>query len=128
MQTALSRIWTQVAMSISKYDNHYTTNISFHFIIALNESRVFANGLGEQGSIPGRVITKTQKMVLDATMLNTQHNKVRIKGGYPRGVVVKAMDCGIVVREFVLQLRYYVHFRANTLRKGMNSLILPAMG
>ena len=48
--------------------------------------------------------------------------------GCPRGVIVKAMDCGIVVREFVLQLRYYVHFRANTLGKGMNPLILPAMG
>ena len=30
------------------------------------------------------------------------------------------MDCRIVVSEFVLQLRYYVHFRANTLGKGMN--------
>ena len=38
------------------------------------------------------------------------------------------MDCGIVEREFVLQLRYYVHSRANTLGKGMNPLILPAMG
>ena len=46
----------------------------------------------------------------------------------PRGVIVKAMDCGIVVREFVLQSRYYVHFQANTLGKGMNPLILPAMG
>ena len=36
-------------------------------------SRVFANGLGDGGSIPGRVIPKTQKMVLDA-------GKVRIKG------------------------------------------------
>ena len=48
--------------------------------------------------------------------------------GCPRGVIVKAMDCGIVVNEFVLQSRYYVHFRANTLGKGMNPLILPAMG
>ena len=48
--------------------------------------------------------------------------------GYPRGVMVKAMDCGIVLSEFVLQSRYYVHFRANTLGKGMNPLILPAMG
>ena len=46
----------------------------------------------------------------------------------PRGVMVKAMDCGIVVREVVLQSRYYVHFRANTLGKGMNPLILPARG
>ena len=28
-----------------------------------------------------------------------------------RGVMVTAMDCGIVVSEFVLQTRYYVHFR-----------------
>ena len=31
--------------------------------------------------------------------------------GCPRGVMVKAMDCRIVVREFVLQSRYYVHVR-----------------
>ena len=48
--------------------------------------------------------------------------------GCPHGVMVKAMDCGIVVREFVLQSRYYVHFRANTFGKGMNPLILPTMG
>ena len=42
--------------------------------------RVFANGAGDLGSIPGRVIPKTQKMVLDASLLNTQHYKVRIKG------------------------------------------------
>ena len=41
--------------------------------------RVFANGPGDWGSIPGRVIPKTQKMVLDASLLNTQHYKVRIK-------------------------------------------------
>ena len=29
-------------------------------------SRMFVNGPGDQGSIPGRVIPKTQKMVLDA--------------------------------------------------------------
>ena len=48
--------------------------------------------------------------------------------GCPRGVMVKAMNCGIVEREFALQLRYNVHFRANTLGKGMNPFILPAMG
>ncbi len=30
-------------------------------------SRVFANGPGDRGSIPDRVIPKTQKMVLDAS-------------------------------------------------------------
>ena len=42
--------------------------------------RVFANGSGDQGSIPGRVIPKTQKITLDTALLNSQHYKVRIKG------------------------------------------------
>ena len=42
-------------------------------------SSVFANGSGDWSSIPGRVIPKTPKMVLDATLLNTQHYKVQIK-------------------------------------------------
>ena len=43
-------------------------------------SRMFTNGLGDQSSIPDRVIPKTQKMVLDTTLINTQNYKVRIKG------------------------------------------------
>ena len=39
--------------------------------------------------------------------------------------MVKAMDYGV---EFELQSRYYSHFPINTLGKGMNLLILPAMG
>ena len=42
--------------------------------------RLFANGPGDRGSIQGRVITKTQKMVFDTTLLNTQYYKVNIKG------------------------------------------------
>ena len=42
--------------------------------------RMFTNGPGDRGSIPARVKPKTQKMVLDAALLNTQHYKVRIKG------------------------------------------------
>ena len=49
-------------------------------------------------------------------------NKV---GGCPHGAMVKAMNCGIVLGEFVLQSCYYVHFY---LGKGMNPLILPSMG
>ena len=41
---------------------------------------VFANGQGDCSSIPGQVISKTQKMILDDSLLNTQHYKVRIKG------------------------------------------------
>ena len=41
---------------------------------------MFANGPGDLGSIPGRVIPKTLKMVLDTSLLNTQQYKVRVKG------------------------------------------------
>ena len=55
------------------YDTKSTSDIRLMF-------RVFANCPGDLGSIPGRVIPKTQKMVLDASLLNTQHYKVQIKG------------------------------------------------
>ena len=54
--------------------------IIISIIIFGQMSRVFAIGSGDQGSIPGRVIPKTQKIVIDATLFNTQHYKVRIKG------------------------------------------------
>ena len=43
-------------------------------------SRVFADGPEGRGSIPRRAIPKTQKMVLDAALLSTQHYKVTVKG------------------------------------------------
>ena len=42
--------------------------------------RMFDNGSGALGSIPGRVIPKTLKMVLDTSLLNTRQYKVGIKG------------------------------------------------
>ena len=42
--------------------------------------RVIANSPGDRGSVPGRVIPNTLKMLFDTSMLNTQHYKVRIKG------------------------------------------------
>ena len=41
--------------------------------------RVFDDGPGDQGSLTGRVIPKIQKMVLDISLLSTQHYKVMIK-------------------------------------------------
>ena len=58
--------------------NEITTSI-YNWLIGL-VGRVFANGRGDWGSIPGRVIPKTFKMVLDTSLLNTQQYKVRIKG------------------------------------------------
>ena len=51
----------------------------YNRLIGLVDS-VFANGPGDMGSIPGRVIRKTLKMVLATALLNTQQYKVRIKG------------------------------------------------
>ena len=42
--------------------------------------RVFANCLGDWSSILGQVIPKTQIIVLDTSLLNTQLYKVHIKG------------------------------------------------
>ena len=49
------------------------------FIVGL-VGRVFANDPAELGSIPGLVIPKTLKMVLDTSLLNTQQYRVRIEG------------------------------------------------
>ena len=66
--------------------------------------RVFANGLGDLGSIPRHVIPKTLEMVLDTSLLNTQQYKVRAKGKVekskersttlPLHIVVVAIDKG----------------------------------
>ncbi len=65
----------------------HNTNISGNIVNNNDENRliglvgrVFANGLGDLGSIPGRIIPKTLKMVLVTSLHNTQHYKVMIKG------------------------------------------------
>ena len=42
--------------------------------------RVFATASGDLHSVPGRIIPKTLKMVLDTSLLSTQQYKVHIKG------------------------------------------------
>ena len=53
-------------------------------IIIINSSPLldylFVNSPGDRGSIPGRIMPKTFKMVLDTSLLHTQHYKVCIKG------------------------------------------------
>ena len=63
----------------------YISNIKlakiFQEVLKFNVlGRVFTNGPGDWGSIPGHVIPKTLKMVLDTSLLNTQQYKVHIKG------------------------------------------------
>ena len=40
----------------------------------------FTSGPGDRGSDPGQVISEIKKILLDASLLNTQHYNVRIKG------------------------------------------------
>ena len=56
-------------------------NISKHLVNSLigQVGTVFANDLGDLGSVPARVIPKSLKMVLDTSLLNTQQYKVRTK-------------------------------------------------
>ena len=41
---------------------------------------VFANGLGDWGSVLGQVILKTQLVILNTSLLNSQLYKIYIKG------------------------------------------------
>ena len=43
-------------------------------------SKYTTNDSGDWDSISGQVIPKTQKMVIDTSLLNTQHCKVYFKG------------------------------------------------
>ena len=54
--------------------------------------RVFANGPRDRGSIPGRVIPKTQKMVLDAALLSTQYYEIRVKWSNPGNGVIPTLQ------------------------------------
>ena len=44
------------------------------------------------------------------------------------GVVANILDFDILVSEFEFQMRYYVHFRNDTLEEGFSLLILPTIG
>ena len=65
--------WLQVIMLDT---NDFPIVIQFFGLVG----RAFTNGPGNLGSIPGSVIRKTLKMVLDISLLNTQQYKVCIKG------------------------------------------------
>ena len=72
-------------MSLGLFNNVISKMFTNHrciyiYDLALNNRIVFASALGELGSIPGHIIPKTLKMVLDTSLLNTQQYKVCIKG------------------------------------------------
>ena len=59
------------------------------------------------------------------TSIISNNRKERV---VPFSVVANVQNCCIVGSEFELSSRYYAHFRINTLEKGMNLVIPPAMG
>ena len=75
-------IWFQV--SLSKTNNLHnlmlSSNSTYQSQLIGLVGRVFANGPGDLGSVPGHVIPKTLKMGLHTSLLNTQQYKVCIKG------------------------------------------------
>ena len=66
----------------------------------------FTNGPGDQGSIPDRVISKTQKMVLDVALLDTPNYKVRIKGKVEQCYIIKVMI--FYIDQFSVIIFYYL--------------------
>ena len=68
----INQFWLNIITSIQQLERIDTR--------ICRQKNVLANSPGDRGSIPGRVTPKTQKMVLDVSLLNTQHYKVRIKG------------------------------------------------
>ena len=81
-------IYIYIYIKKNRSTNYFTLNNSFIIQYVTHVSDIYSfiyffiispNGPRYKVSIPGRVIPKTKKMVLDASFLNTQHYKVQIK-------------------------------------------------
>ena len=98
--------------SLTNYTHTHTHTyiyIYIHIYIYIYIYMIY--GPGNRGSILSRVMPKTQKMVLDASLLNTHHYKVWIKGKVvepsptPRGSSFWKGSL-LVVRNFYRQLYF----------------------
>ena len=54
--------------------------------------------------------TYNGRYVIKSNQTKPTNQPIKNLQGCPRGVMVKAMDCGIVARMFELQSLYYIHF------------------
>ena len=91
--------------------------------------KMLANGPGDLGSIPGRVIPK---MVLDTSLLNTQQYKVHIKGKvFANGPGDLGPIPGRVIPKMVLDTsllntqQYKVHIKGKVEQSSERSSALP---
>ena len=64
---------------VSSEDFYLIVFICYQIYLYWPVGRVFANGLEDRDSSPGRDIQKTQKIRLDTSLFNTQHCKVLVK-------------------------------------------------
>ena len=55
------------------FHRSYLKTTTLLLLLLLLLGRVFSNGRGHRGTIPGKILSKTQKMVLDTSLFNTQH-------------------------------------------------------
>ena len=71
---------------------------------------MFITGPGNRGSIPGRFIPKTQKIILDTTLLNTQYYKVWIKskvGQVQRKESRPSLHVGVIGTEKCVDIKLF---------------------
>ena len=73
---------------------------------------IYITGPRDQSSIPGRVIPRTQNIVLDSSMLNTKHNKVWIKSKWSNTGkrIAPSLHLGVVPIEYIRLLSDWSSF------------------
>ena len=65
--------------------------------------------------------------LLSSMRVESQWIRFNLERKSPLGVMVKVLNCGVVVIEFKFQSHLYVYRWTNALWKGMNPFIIPAM-
>ena len=86
-------------------------------------------GLGDLGSIPGRVILKTQTMILGTSLINTQHYKVRIKVKWSnpgKGVAPSSTPWCSSYRKRSLRVTLDLKFREQVETKWTSAFVILA--
>ena len=89
--------------------------------------RAFIDDLVDNVSIPGGIIPKTQKIVPNASFLNTKHYKVRIKGKWnnlgkelaPSPTVAIENGAFVWLSNTVSQITYYIYIYIYSDRAGL---------
>ena len=118
-----------VSLPLSLYI--YTYTICYIYVykyipnfIFVKEGRVFVNGAGNRGSIPGRVRPKTQKWYLMPPSLSI----IRYRSRGSRAIQRLELHLPLHFGEVAIEKGEVVcvSYGVNTLEQGVNTLILPS--